>query len=88
MKNKEIMGSYQQEWKEMLQKDEDFGEWKIRSSGSDLLIRVPEETDMDVLKMQFADLISPIAPLIKSPKTTLKFYVGNSDEADFIFTLN
>ncbi len=23
-----------------------------------------------------------------APKTTLKFYVGNTDEADFIFTLN
>jgi hypothetical protein len=82
------MGKYQQEWKQMLQKDEAFGDWKVRSSGGDLLIRVPEETDMDMLKAQFSDLISPIAPLIKSPKTTLKFYVGNSDEADFIFTLN
>ncbi len=88
MENKEIMGSYQQEWKEKLQKDEAFADWKIRSSGGDLLIRVPEETDMDLLKVQFADLISPIAPLVKSPKTTLKFYVGNSAEADFIFTLN
>ncbi|TCC98363.1 hypothetical protein FBD94_00565 [Pedobacter hiemivivus] len=82
------MGKYQQEWKQMLQKDETFEDWKVRSSGGDLLIRVPEETDMDMLKVQFSDLISPIAPLIKSPKTTLKFYVGNSDEADFIFTLN
>ncbi|WEK18580.1 MAG: hypothetical protein P0Y49_17460 [Candidatus Pedobacter colombiensis] len=82
------MGKYQQEWKQMLQKEEEFGAWKIKSSGGDLLIRVPEETDMDMLKVQFSDLISPIAPLIKSPKTTLKFYVGNSDEADFIFTLN
>jgi hypothetical protein len=82
------MGKYQQEWKKMLQKDEAFGDWKIKSSGGDLLIRVPEETDMDMLKVQFSDLISPIAPLVKSPKTTLKFYVGNSDEADFVFTLN
>lgn len=82
------MGKYQQEWKQMLQKDDAFEDWKIKSSGADLLIRVPEETDMDLLKMQFSDLISPIAPLIKSTKTTLKFYVGNSDEADFIFTLN
>jgi|GEM_PF-1956637 len=82
------MGKYQQEWKQMLQKNEAFEDWKIRKSGGDLLIRVPEETDMDILKVQFSDLISPIAPLIKSPKATLKFYVGNSDEADFIFTLN
>jgi hypothetical protein len=82
------MSKYQQEWKDALQKDESFNDWKIRASGSDLLIRVPEETDMDVLKVQFSDIISPIAPLIKSPKTTLKFYVGNSDEADFVFTLN
>lgn len=82
------MGKYQQEWMQMLQKNEDFKDWKIRASGGDLLIRVPEDTDMDVLKMQFADTISPIAPLIKSAKTTLKFYVGNSAETDFIFTLN
>lgn len=82
------MGKYQQEWKQMLQKNEEFDQWKIRTSGGDLLIRVPEDTDMDILKVQFSDLISPIAPLIKSPKATLKFYVGNSDEADFIFTLN
>lgn len=82
------MSKYQQEWKQMLQKSENFKDWKIRASGSDLLVRVPEETDMDVLKVQFADIISPIAPLIKSPKTTLKFFVGNTAEADFIFTLN
>lgn len=82
------MSKYQQEWKEMLQKSEAFEDWKIRKSGGDLLIRVPEETDMDLLKMQFSDTIASIAPLIKSPKTTLKFYVGNSDEADFVFTLN
>ncbi|WP_316818779.1 hypothetical protein [Pedobacter nyackensis] len=82
------MSKYQQEWKLMLQKNEEFEQWKIRTSGGDILIRVPEETDMDILKVQFSDLISPIAPLIKSPKSTLKFYVGNSDEVDFIFTLN
>ncbi|SHE53001.1 hypothetical protein [Pedobacter caeni] len=82
------MGKYQQEWKQMLQKEEAFKDWQIRPSGGDLLIRVPEDTDMDVLKMQFSDLIGPIAPLIKSAKATLKFYVGNTNEADFIFTLN
>lgn len=82
------MGKYQQEWKQALQNDEAFSDWRIRTSGSGLLIRVPEDTDMDVLKLQFSDIISPVAPLIKSPKTTLKFYVGNSDEADFVFTLN
>ncbi|AOM79586.1 hypothetical protein [Pedobacter steynii] len=82
------MGKYQQEWKLMLQKEEAFKDWKIRSSGGDLLIRVPEDTDMDVLKMQFSDLIGPLAALIKSPKTSLKFYVGTTTEADFIFTLN
>lgn len=82
------MGKYQQEWKQMLQQDEAFEDWKIRTSGGDLLIRVPEETDMDVLKMQFADTISHVAPLVKSAKTTLKFFVGNSAETAFIFTLN
>jgi len=82
------MGKYQQEWKSLLQKEEAFQDWQVRSSGGDLLIRVPEDTDMDLLKMQFSDLIGPIAPLIKSPKTTLKFYVGSTKEADFIFTLN
>ena len=82
------MGKYQQEWKSLLQKEEAFQDWQVRSSGGDLLIRVPEDTDMDLLKMQFSDLIGPMAPLIKSPATTLKFYVGNTNEADFIFTLN
>lgn len=82
------MGKYQQEWKSLLQKEEAFQDWQVRSSGGDLLIRVPEDTDMDLLKMQFSDLIGPMAPLIKSPKTILKFYVGNTNEADFIFTLN
>lgn len=82
------MSKYQQEWKQKLQGDPEFNDWKIRTSGGDLLILVPEETDMDLLKMQFADLISPLAPLIKSPKSTIKFYVGNSDKADFIFTLS
>lgn len=82
------MSKYQQEWKKMLQTTAAFKDWKIRSSGGDLLIRVPEDTDMDVLKMQFSDLIGPYAPLLKSPKTTLKFYVGNSAASDFIFTLN
>jgi hypothetical protein len=82
------MGKYQQEWKQKLQSDEMFNDWKIRASGGDLLIRVPEDTDMDVLKIQFSEIISPFAPLIKSPRTTLKFYVGNSEETDFIFTLS
>ena len=82
------MGKYQQEWKQLLQKNEEFKQWKIRASGGDLLIRVPEDTDMDLLKMQFSDLISPMAPLVKSPVSKLKFYVGKSDEVDFIFTLN
>jgi hypothetical protein len=79
------MGKYQQEWKQKLQSDEMFNDWKIRASGGDLLIRVPEDTDMDVLKIQFSEIISPFAPLTR---TTLKFYVGNSEETDFIFTLN
>jgi hypothetical protein len=82
------MGKYQQEWKQRLQSDEAFKDWKVRASGSDLLIRVPEDTDMGVLKIQFSEIISPVAPLIKSPRTALRFYVGNSDETDFIFTLN
>ncbi|WP_442587524.1 hypothetical protein ACSBL2_15875 [Pedobacter sp. AW31-3R] len=82
------MGKYQQEWKQTMQGNPEFEGWKIRASGGDLLIVVPEETDMDLLKIQFSSLISPIAPLIKSPKARLKFYVGNSDQADFIFTLN
>lgn len=82
------MSKYQQEWKKILQSEEAFKGWKIRSSGGDLLIRVPEETDMDVLKMQFSDLIGPFAALLKSPKTTIKFYVGQTAESDFIFTLN
>lgn len=82
------MSKYQQEWKKLLQTEEAFKDWKIRSSGGDLLIRVPEDTEMEVLKMQFLDLIGPYAPLIQSPKTSLKFYVGNTAESDFIFTLN
>ncbi|HKG08540.1 MAG TPA: hypothetical protein VKB19_18875 [Pedobacter sp.] len=82
------MGKYQQEWKEMLQTHDEFKDWQIRASGGDLLIRVPEDTDMDMLKNQFSDVLAPISPLIKSPKNTLKFYVGSSDEADFVFTLN
>ncbi|WP_276089897.1 hypothetical protein [Pedobacter sp. JY14-1] len=82
------MSAYQQEWKVLMQKHEDFKDWKIRASGGDLLVRVPPDTDMDVLRMQFADTIAPIAPLIKSPKTTLKFFVGQSEETDFVFTLN
>jgi len=82
------MSKYQQEWKKMLQHDPEFRNWKIRASGGDLLIRVPEDTDMDLLKLQFSDLISAIAPIIKSPATKLKFYIGHSDEVDFIFTLN
>lgn len=82
------MGKYQQEWKQLMQSNPEFNDWKIRASGGDLLIMVPEDTDMDLLKMQFSDLISAVAPLVKSPQSTLKFYVGNSDQADFIFTLN
>ncbi|MBE9600849.1 hypothetical protein [Pedobacter sp. MC2016-24] len=82
------MSKYQQEWKRMLQQNPEFKDWKIRSSGGDLLIRVPEDTDMDLLQLQFSDLISATAPIIKSPVAKLKFYVGNSDEADFVFTLN
>lgn len=82
------MSKYQQEWKQKLQSDPEFKDWKIRTSGGDLLILVPEETDMDLLKLQFSDLISPLAPLIRSPRSTIKFYVGNSDQADFIFTLS
>jgi hypothetical protein len=82
------MGKYQQEWKQRLQSDDAFKDWRVRASGGDLLIRVPEDTDMDVLRIQFSEIISPVAPLIKSPRTTLRFYVGNSDETDFIFTLN
>lgn len=82
------MSKYQQEWKQKLQSNPEFNDWKIRTSGGDLLILVPEETDMDLLKLQFADLISPLAPLIRSPRSTIKFYVGNSDQADFIFTLS
>lgn len=82
------MGKYQLEWMQMLQDHEDFKDWSIRASGGDLLIRVPEETDIDLLKVQFSDTISSVAPLVKAPPTTLKFYVGSSDEADFVFTLN
>lgn len=82
------MSKYQKEWKKMLQDDPEFSNWKIRSSGGDLLIKVPVETDMDLLKLQFSDLISAIAPVIKAPIAKLRFYVGHSNEADFIFTLN
>jgi len=82
------MSKYQQEWKELLQSHEEFKDWKVRASGGDLLIRVPEDIDMDMLRNQFSDVLAPVSPLVKSPKTTLRFYVGNSEETDFVFTLN
>jgi hypothetical protein len=56
------MGKYQQEWKQRLQSDDAFKDWKVRTSGGDLLIRVPEDTDMDVLRIRFLKLYLPSRP--------------------------
>jgi len=82
-----IMSKYQQEWKKAIQKHIKL-KWKVKTSGGDIMIRVPAETDMEKLESNFPELMAPIAPTILSPKTRLTMYVGNSDQADFKFILS
>lgn len=81
------MSKYQQEWKKALQRVIKL-KWKVKTSGGDIIIRVPADTDMEELEKEFADLIAPITPTILSSKTHLTMYVGNSDQADFKFKLS
>lgn len=81
------MSKYQQEWKQILQQQQTFKDWRIRTSGGDLLIRVPESTDMQYLENDFPDIIADLATGITVAKSTIKFYVGNSSQASFVFIL-
>lgn len=81
------MSKYQQEWKKVLQQQIEFKDWKIRTSGGDILIRVPQITDMKLLEDRFPGLILSLLPLIEAPKSSLKFYIGQSAQSDFIYTL-
>src|SRR5687768_1138653 len=81
------MSKYQQEWKKAIQKNIKL-KWKVKTSGGDIMIRVPAETDMEKLESNFPDLMAPIKPTILSPQTRLTMYVGNSDQADFKFIVS
>lgn len=82
------MSKYQQEIKKALTQQQEFKAWKIRTSGGDILIKVPEDTDMAVLEQKFPMLIAAFLPFIETEKSSFKFYVGRSGQADFIYTLS
>lgn len=82
------MSKYQQEWKKVLKQGKLLKGAKIRTSGGDVIVRVPEDTDMIELEERFPKIIAELAPNVISPKSTLKFYVGDNEQADFIYTLN
>ncbi|SDF77601.1 hypothetical protein SAMN05421827_101505 [Pedobacter terrae] len=71
------MNVFQKEWIELLIK-QDFPEWNIGEDGNDILVKIPDSQDLQLVIDNFPETILAIQSEITNPPRRLKFLIGNS----------
>jgi len=80
------MNAYQQKWLEVL-KAANLKHWEITEQGDDILITMPNITDLKLIRDNLPEVIASLSLDIEVPKERLKFIFHNNHE-NFEYTLN
>jgi len=80
------MNTYQQKWIEILQAAT-LKDWEITPQGDDILIVMPNVTDLKLVRDNLPEVIGSLSLDIDEPKQRLKFIIHNNHE-NFEYTLN
>jgi hypothetical protein len=80
------MNTYQQKWIEVL-KAANLKHWEIMPQGDDILITMPNVTDLKLIRDNLPEVIASLSLDIDEHKERLKFIFHNNHE-NFEYTLN
>ncbi len=80
------MNPYQQKWLEVL-KAANIKNWEITSQGDNILVTMPNVTDLKLIRDNLPEVIAALSLDIEIPKARLKFIFHNNHE-NFEYTLN
>lgn len=80
------MNTYQQKWIEVL-KAANLKHWEITPQGDDILITMPNVTDLKLIRDNLPEVIASLSLDIDEHKERLKFIFHNNHE-NFEYTLN
>jgi hypothetical protein len=85
-KEKKPMNSYQQKWIDVLNAA-NLKDWKIEPVENDILVEMPEVTDLKVIRDRLPEVIAAFSLDNHEPKERLKFIFKNGPEY-FEYILN
>ena len=80
------MNPYQQKWIEML-KAANLRDWKIEPLGENILVEMPDVTDLKLIRDNLPMVIGSLSLDIHEPKERLQFVFRNGRE-NFEYVLN
>ncbi|RYE11835.1 MAG: hypothetical protein EOP44_00300 [Sphingobacteriaceae bacterium] len=80
------MNAYQEKWIEMF-RGANIPDWQIKSRGEDVEIKVPEHTDLKVLRDNFPETVAAMSLDITIPKQRVRFVLHNG-KTDTEYILN
>lgn len=80
------MNTYQHKWIEVLKAANPRG-WEITEQDDDILIVMPNVTDLKLIRDNLPEVIGALSLDIDEPRQRLKFIIHNNHE-NFEYTLN
>ena len=80
------MNPYQEKWIEML-KAANLRDWKIEPLGENILVEMPDVTDLKLVRDNLPMVIGSLSLDIRGPKERLQFVFRNGRE-NFEYVLN
>jgi hypothetical protein len=80
------MNAYQEKWIEML-KAAGLRDWKIEPLGENILVEMPDVTDLKLIRDNLPGVIGSLSLDIHEPKERLQFVFRNGRE-NFEYVLN
>ncbi|WP_448702093.1 hypothetical protein ACFGVR_07340 [Mucilaginibacter sp. AW1-3] len=81
-----MMNNYQHKWIEVL-KAANLKHWEITPQGDDILIMMPNITDLKLIRDNVPEVLGALSLDISEPRERLKFIFHNNYE-NFEYTLN
>lgn len=70
------MNAYQEKWIELFQGAQ-IPNWQVKANGEDVEIRVPENTDLKVLRDNLPETVAAMSLDITIPKQRVRFVLHN-----------
>lgn len=70
------MNAYQEKWIELFQ-GANIPNWQIKAKGEEVEIKVPEHTDLKVLRDNFPETVAAMSLDITIPKQRVRFVLHN-----------